>query len=243
MGLSLGIITKNEEKNIKECILSVKEIVDEIVVVDDCSDDATLKIAQELGAKVYIRKLDDFSAQKNYLIAKCQSDWILILDADERIDGVLKDEIKKILSNSTADGYEVLRKNFIFGKHLKYGGNGNDWVLRLFQKSKAQFFNPVHEVLRVNGKVERIRKGCILHNSIPNLTNYVEKLNLYTELESRFIKKRKFLILRLVFAPILVFVKRYFFKLGILDGQQGLIFYILCSMYTFVKYVKALFES
>jgi glycosyltransferase involved in cell wall biosynthesis len=241
MDISVGILTKNEEANIRECILSIKEIAKEIVILDDYSSDNTEKIANELGAKFYKRRLDNFSNQRNFLLEKCNCEWVFILDADERVDEELREEIKKI-NDPCEEGFMIFRKNFIFGKYLKYGGNGNDWQLRLFKKEKVEFTSPVHEKIKVKGKIGKIRKGSLLHYSTTSISSYIKKLIHYTDLEIGLVRRRRFLKLRLVLCPLVEFLKRYFLQLGFLDGREGFIFYVLSAFYVFIKYTKAILK-
>lgn len=240
MTLTIGIITKDEEDNIGDCIASARAIADEIVVVDDYSKDSTEKIARQAGAVVFKRKLDDFSSQKNYLINQSHSDWLLILDADERIEDSLAAEIRKILVKPLHEGYEIERKNFIFGKLLTHGGNGNDWTSRLFNSKKVKFVNEVHEKAVVSGSMDRLTRGTIIHYSTPDMSTYVKKLNSYTDFESRMIKNRKNLFWKLIFHPPFEFIKRYIYQRGFLDGMEGFVYAVLCAVYKFVKYAKAM---
>ncbi len=240
MTLTVGIITKNEENNIRDCISTSRNIADEIIVVDDYSEDNTEQTALSAGAVVFKRKFDDFSSQKNYLISKCAGEWILILDADERLEDALKNSIKSVVKKTLCDAFKISRKNFIFGKHLKYGAGGDDSVLRLFRQGSASFVNDVHEEARVCGTIGRLFEGAILHYSTPNLSSYVRKLNHYTDIESGMIRgHRKFILLRLLAQPPYEFIWRYIFKLGFIDGMEGFLYAALSSLYTFIKYAKA----
>lgn len=243
MGITIGIITRNEEKNIRDCILSAKGIADEIVIVDDHSQDGTERIARELGAVVYRKELDNFSAQKNYLLDKTHNEWVLMLDADERLEESLKMRVKDAVKDPECGGFKLLRKNFIFGKYLRYGGNGNDWVLRLFKRKDVKFINEVHEIAVISGnRTEKIYGGAMLHYSTPDLSSYVKKLNRYTDLESGMIKNRRFLFAKLLAHPPADFMKRYIFQFGFLDGTEGFIYAVLCSVYKFIKYTKAIYR-
>lgn len=240
VNLTIGIIAKNEERNVRDCILSVKEIASEIVIIDDFSSDGTERIAEEQGALVYKKKLDSFAAQKNYLISKCTHEWVLILDADERLEDALKYSIRTAIENSLCDAFLISRKNFIFGKHLKHGASGGDHVLRLFRKGNTSFVNDVHEEARVSGTIGRLSGGVILHYSTPDFSSYVRKLNHYTDIEVGMIRgRRKFVLFRLLAQPPAEFIWRYIFRLGFLDGIEGFLYAALCSVYTFVKYAKA----
>jgi glycosyltransferase involved in cell wall biosynthesis len=235
--ITIAIITKNEEEVIRQCLETVKW-ADEIIVVDAYSSDKTVQICREYTNKVFQNEFADFSAQKNLALSKAGNDWILFIDADEKISPQLKEEISLLEPHGRA-GYYIPRKNIIFGKHFRYGGHQNDLQLRLFRKSKSHFENPIHEKAAVNGKTGLLR-NALEHYSTRSLSEYVEKLNLYTDLEAKFmmtqgrtIRKRDFII-----KPAGQFLLRYLFKGGYKDGLEGLIFYSLSSFYTFIKYAK-----
>ena len=235
--ISIAIIVKNEEGVIRQCLETVKW-ADEIIIVDAFSSDKTVRICKEYTDKIFLREFVDFSAQKNFALSKASNEWVLFVDADEKITPLLKDEIS-LLPPALKAGYYVPRKNIIFGRHFKYGGHQDDMQLRLFKKSVSHFENPIHEKVVVAGEVGRLH-NYIEHYSTRNLSEYAEKLNLYTNLEAKFmrtqgraIKKQDFII-----KPAGQFLLRYIFKGGYKDGLEGLIFYSLSSYYTFIKYAK-----
>jgi len=235
--ITVAIISKNEEDIIKECLESIKW-ADEIIVVDAMSTDRTVEICKEYTDKVFQNKFADFSSQKNFALSKAGNGWILFVDADERIPINLRYEISS-LSSDENDGYRIPRKNMIFGKHLKHGGHQDDLQLRLFRKDKSRFENPIHERVVVDGRVGKLRNS-IEHYSTRSLSKYVDKLNLYTDLESEFMRtqarpmKRRDLIAK----PMAQFILRYIYKAGYRDGLEGFLFYSLSSFYTFIKYAK-----
>ncbi len=244
--ISTVIITYNEEKNIKDCLESVKW-TDEIIVVDSYSTDNTIKICKKFGKKVKIfkRKWDSYSNQKNFGIKKTKYNWILSIDADERITPALKEEIKKVLArNQKCNGYKIPRKNFYFGKWIKWGGNYPDYQLRLFNKKYGEFKNvPVHEGVIVNGKVCAL-KNPMLHFSYKSIDDYFKRLIKYTELEKEILISKKvkiniFTILYyIIFLPFKKFVSRFIFKLGFLDGLDGLIVLKLNNITKIVAFYK-----
>ena len=137
MKLSVGIITYNEENRIGKTLDSVKEIADEIIVVDSESSDRTVEIAKAKGAQVFIEKWKGYGPQKNSVLEKCSGDWILLIDADEVVSIELKDKIKDIINgNSDSDVYKIKLRNICFGKEIKYGG-WDDYVIRLWKKGKV----------------------------------------------------------------------------------------------------------
>lgn len=234
------ILTYNEEENIKECLESVKW-VDEIVVIDSYSLDLTVNIAREYTSQVYQRQFDDFSAQRNFGLAKATSEWVLVVDADERVTSELKKEIRQNLSNNSDEykGYRIPRKNYFLGKWIKYCGWYPDYVLRLFKKGANRYSGMVHEEIRIKGKVAKL-ENAFIHYTYRDLEHYLNKINHYTTLDARgkcLAGKSKglaYIILR----PILEFIKKYLFKKGFLLGKQGLILSILSAYYQFLKYIK-----
>lgn len=230
------VLTKNEEKNIKNCLESIKW-VDKIIVLDDNSTDNTLEIVKKYNAIVYKRDLKkDFAAQRNFAISKVDKDWTLFVDADERIPEELKNEIiGKLNFNSLVDGYKIKRTDVMWGKKIKYGEQGNIKLLRLFKKEKGKCFGKVHEEIKVKGKVESLN-NAMLHYPHQTIKEFLSELNLYstirsTELYDKGVKTNWFLLLCFTKAK---FFKNYIFLLGFLDGIRGFILAILMSMHSFL---------
>lgn len=239
MSISAIIITYNEEKNIRDCLESLKW-VNEIVVVDAESEDKTAQIARELGAKVLSLEWQGYGKQKNYSLSKATCDWILSLDADERITPELAEEIQKTLINPSFSGYEIARKTYFLGKWIRHSGWYPGYVLRLFKREKARFAEKeVHEYIELNGKVGYL-KNHLIHYTDDTLKHYLDKFCNYTSLASKelYANGKRASLLDLSLRPILFFLKMYFGKCGFLDGIQGFILAILSSFYVFVKYAK-----
>lgn len=235
--VSVVIITKDEEDNLIYCLESVKDF-DEIIVVDSGSCDKTIEIAKKYTPKVFIRNFDNFSLQKNFAISKCKNDWVLSIDADEVVSQELKERIRRFKPEGKA-GYRIRRNTCIFGRFLKYGGHSNDTPLRLFDRTKASFIQPIHEFVKVIGPVGSIDEP-ILHYSARNLNEYFKKLNLYTDLEVVYLreKKLKFYYLNIFLYPVMRFIQRYLLQRGFLDGVEGFIFYALSGFYDFIRWAK-----
>ena len=160
--LSAVVITLNEEKNLPRCLKSVKNIVDEIIVVDSGSKDKTIEVAKKFGAKVYLRKFDNFANQKNFATLKASGDWILSLDADEKISSKLADEIHSLISKGLLknfDAYSIPRKNIIFGKFIKYTRwqPELDRHIWLWKRSKGSWVGDVHEEVKVEGNIGKLK--------------------------------------------------------------------------------------
>lgn len=233
MKISVVVVTFNEEKNIKNCLDSLK-FCSEIIVVDSGSTDATLHIANKYSARIFFKKFSDFSSIKNFGIMKAKNQWILSVDADEVISNELQYQIKKAIENDY-DGYYIKRVNYFLGKQIKYGGWGDDFQLRLFKKDKGLFSGAVHESVKINGKIGYINEP-ILHYSYTDSKSYFEKMNRYTSIQAQ--ETKQFLFLRLFFSPFFKFVKMFFMKLGFLDGFHGFILAVYSSFSEFVKISK-----
>ncbi|OIP39279.1 hypothetical protein AUJ95_05745 [Candidatus Desantisbacteria bacterium CG2_30_40_21] len=239
MNISVIIITHNEEKNILACLSSVKW-ADEIVVVDAFSTDNTKKLAEEFGAKVFQVKWQGYGKQKNYALSLANGDWILSLDADERITPELAEEIQTVMPHSQMDGYQISRKAYFLGKWIRHSGWYPDYCLRLFRKDKARFVEkPVHEFVELDGKMDQL-KGVLLHYTDTCLEHYLHKLCCYTTLAADELaaKNKKASLGDIIIRPSFIFVKMYVLKKGWMDGMHGFILAVLSSFYVFVKYAK-----
>jgi len=236
MKLSAVVITLNEEKNIADCLETLK-FADEIVVVDSGSSDETREIARRFTSKVSLRKFDDFSSQKNFAAAQAKGDWILSVDADERVPEALAAEIKEVLSrNEAADAYRVRRRTRIFGRDFKFSGLQNDAPVRLFRKNKALFIKLVHEIVDVRGSTG-VLKNPLEHRSFQTIAEHQRRLNLYTSLESLPAGERRDpgwadYCLRPLRRFFLIYLKGQGFR----DGPQGFLYAWLSAGYEFRRW-------
>ncbi len=238
--LSVVLITRNEEKRLAECLASVA-FADERVIFDDFSTDATREVAEHYGARFFQRRLENFAEQKNQAMAAARGEWLLLLDADERVSPELAQAILKVTaSGESADGYWLKRENHFFGGSLRYGANAGDWQLRLVRRGVGVFEGLVHERIRLKSEPGWLA-GLLRHESCPTLRQYFEKLPRYTDLEAEtlFRKGRKPALWELTLKPPAQFVYFYFLKLGFLDGWRGLVYQVLSSYYLFLKLRKA----
>jgi len=237
MKLSAVVIVKNEEKDIEDCLKSLL-FCDEIVIIDDDSIDKTTKIAKKYNARIYRKTLASFSDQRNYGLEKALHDWVLFIDADERVGGDLREEIKNAIWKEY-DGYFIKRNDFFIGKELKYGDLKNVWLMRLANKKMGKWEGRVHEVWKIKGKTGKL-KNSIMHNSHTNLKEFIQKIDLYSTLRAHELREEKIpsSLLSILLYPLSKFAKLYILKLGFLDGIHGFVHAVFMSMYSFLVRAK-----
>ncbi|MDP4290086.1 MAG: glycosyltransferase family 2 protein [Bacteroidota bacterium] len=244
MTLSVCSVSFNEEWIIAKTFNAVKDIADEMILVDSGSTDKTREIAASLGVKVYVETpYKGCGLQKNAAIEKCTSDWILFVDADEVVSEKLKEEIVRIINlPDAADIYKVRFISYCFGRLIKHGGWSSFYKVRFF-KNGAGKFSPhiIHSyfVPEENSVIDKINAD-ILHFTYKDITHYITKNNRYTNEKAlmQYKKGKKPQVLKLIFSPIIRFIKSYFIKLGFLDGVDGLIMSILGSWYAILQFLK-----
>lgn len=243
MKISTVIITYNEEDRLEPTLKSCSEIADEIVVVDSFSTDKTIDILKKYKVKIFQKKFIDYGSQKNLAMGKAKNEWILNLDADERVSKELKKNIIKLKQKHkmNTDGFLINRKTFYMGKWIKHSGWYPDRKLRLFRKSKSRWQGRIHERLILNGKIQKI-DGDILHFTYRNITDHINRINRYSKMQAEDIvrKKTKFIYLRFFLLPPITFMRFYFWKMGILDGFSGIIIAMVSCWGTAMKYMKAI---
>ncbi len=238
--ISAYLIVKNEARDLPGCLDSLKGLADELVVVDDLSTDRTVNIARERGAKVYSRKLEGYGSQKQYALLQCTGDWVLSIDADERVTPELAREISAIVAeNKNPAGYFVPRRIYFLGKRLRFGGVGKDWVLRFFRRDKGRY-RPleIHEQVEVDGETVRL-KNPLDHFSYATLEEYLEKLPSYTAMAARqrWEAGKRFSSWHHL-RPAWELISRVVLKGAYLDGQAGLIYAALSAHAAWLRSVK-----
>lgn len=240
MGLSVAIITYNEEENIAKTLGAVKDIANEIVIVDSYSSDNTVKVAKGFGAKIIMQKFLGYGNQKNLAIDNCKNRWILLIDADEVITDKLAKEIKKIVKDSCEYVYSVKRVSVCFGKKLRYGGWSSNSVVRLFVKGSVRCSDDiVHEKYITDKKIKKL-SSYLEHHTYNSISDYVSRFNKYTTQGAieLYNKQKKSSIIKIFLSPIYKFIRMYIFRLGLLDGYYGLVIALFSASYTMVKYMK-----
>jgi len=243
--VSIVIITFNEEKNIRRCLESVKEIADEIVVVDSLSTDHTKSICKEFGVRFIEQKFLGYIEQKNFALDQAKYDYVLSLDADEAISKELVKSIQEVKQNPESDGYRMNRLTNFCGKWIKHGSWYPDTKLRVFNRKKARWggINPHDKVIMQEGSSISKIKGDILHYSYHSIEELVAQMNHFTSIQAKamYEQGRKASSINLVLNPLAAFITGYFFKCGFLDGKEGFLIARAVSYSTLIKYMKHIY--
>ena len=239
--LSLVVITRDAAADIADCIGSAP-FAGEALVVDSGSGDDTVEIARRLGARVVEREWNGFGLQKKFAAGQATFDWVLCLDADERISSALAQSIVALFSAGppAACAYALARRNRFLGRWLTHGEGYPDWTVRLFDRRRAQWSDDVvHERVIANGPVRRLR-GDLLHASAESLDAYIAKQNRYTSLQAAalYSSGSKAGAMHLALSPLARFVRFYVLKLGFLDGAAGFAHIAIGAFASFLKYAK-----
>lgn len=237
--LSVVLITRNAAERLEQCLASVP-FADEIVIVDTGSDDGTLEVAERHGARVVRSEWRGFGLQKQFAVEQAENDWVLCLDADERVSPELRASIERALAAPAAPVYRMARRNRFMGRWLRHGEGYPDWSLRLFDRRAARWSDdPVHEKV-LYAVTPGTLAGDLLHDSAEDLRRYLDKQNRYTELAARQLHERgrRAGPVQLLLSPLVRFAKFYFFRLGFLDGLPGLVHIAIGCANSFMKYAK-----
>lgn len=233
--ISAVVLTKNEEENIVDCLESLS-FCDEIIVLDDNSQDRTVEIAKAMNAQVFVHPLNNnFSKQRNYGLNKAKGDWAFFVDADERVSEYLAREIEKVTKKEKYEGFFVKRVDTIWGRNLHFGESGNAWRLRLGKKDAGKWTGVVHEGWFIDGKVGKL-KNTLDHFPHQTVGEFIGEINYYTTLRAAELKGNGIKVkwYHIILYPKLKFLVNFFFKLGFLDGLPGFIFALTMSFHSFL---------
>jgi (heptosyl)LPS beta-1,4-glucosyltransferase len=239
--LSVTIIAWNEEERLRACLDSVSW-ADEVVVVDAESSDKTVQLAREFTDRVWVRPWPGFAVQKNFGLDQATGEWILSLDADERVTAELAERIKLVVArDGPADGYLIPRRNLFWGTWVRHGGLYPDYQLRLFRRGAGRFLeDAVHESVCVTGRVEPLGEA-LLHESYRDLEDFVRRSNRYSTLAAQdwLRRGRRVGVPGLIMKPFGRFFSMYILRRGFLDGWRGLVLAVLYAEYVFLRMAKA----
>lgn len=244
MKISAVIIVFNEEDRLPETLASLQGIADEIVIVDSFSTDRTPEIAKQSQAYFYQNRFEDYGQQKNFAMQKAGHEWILNLDADERVSLELKKallELKEKPPAAAISAFAIKRKAFYLGRWICHSGWYPDRKVRFFRKKSAVWQGRIHERLVVTGQIAPL-SGDILHYTYRDISDHVQRLNRYSSFQAEEIVKqgKKLLLLRLFILPPVTFLRHYVWRLGFIDGFPGLVIATISSWGTALKYYKAI---
>ena len=238
--ITIVILSKNEELNIVSVIENAKQLTNNILVVDSGSTDNTVVLAEQNGAKVVYREWDnDFSAQRNFAIKYADTEWVLYLDADERLNEELCEAIQKSISKNEDRQYSIKRKSVAFGKTFNYGVLKPDFVPRLFKTNHVKWVNKVHEKPVCNDKL-LVLDGYIRHYTYTSWEQWVKKVDQYTSIWAKdaYAKGKKVNLCAAFGHASFGFLQMAILKKGILDGGMGLVMSCNHFFYTLMKYLK-----
>lgn len=237
--LTVAVIAQDAESQLGPLLESVT-FADEVLVVDSGSRDGTVALAGRHGARVVHQDWLGFGRQKQFAVGAAKHDWVLCLDADERVTPALAGSIARALSQPRYKAYRMPRRNRFLGRWLAHGEAYPDWSLRLFHRAHAGWSNDdVHETVLTTAEVGRL-DGDLLHESAEDVATYLAKQNRYTSLHAEALYRQgvRAGYARLVVNPLVRFVKFYFLRLGILDGGPGFAHVAIGCQNTFHKYLK-----
>ncbi len=239
MKLTGVVLTKNEENNIKDCISSLG-FCDEVIVVDDFSEDKTTHIAEGLGSLVYQRKLqNDFAVQRNFGLNKARGEWVLFVDADERISNELAQEILENIKDTSVHGYYLKRLDYFKGKALKYGETGTVRLLRLARSKSGTWKRSVHETWEIEGIIGNL-ENPILHFPHPTIGDFIADVDNYSSIHAKenYKEDKRSSIIKILLFPFAKFTNNWLLKLGFMDGVHGFVVAMTMSFHSYLSWSK-----
>ncbi|MGZ3411774.1 MAG: glycosyltransferase family 2 protein [Xanthobacteraceae bacterium] len=238
--LSAIVIVKNEAENIAACLAGLA-FCDERVVVDSGSSDDTVKIARESGARVESHAWEGFGPQKNFALSLATGDWILSVDADERVSAELAREIQSAIAAPRVDAYEIPRVTSFLGRDMRGSDGSSDFVLRLFRRDKARFSDDlVHERVICDGKVARLSIP-LMHHSVTRLENALSRIDRYSSASAAMIvaSGRRVSFMSGIWHGLWTFIRIYLLQRGFLDGREGFLQAVANAEGSYYRYMKA----
>ena len=238
--LTVIILTKNEEENIVDVIANARKLTDKVLIVDSGSMDKTVQLAEANGAKAIYREWDnDFAAQRNFALEHVSTEWVLYLDADERMNDELISCLKEEMQSPKSAMYRFVRRNSAFGRDFKYGVLAPDSVVRMFPKNLVVWQGKVHES-PVGDLPVKTLSGFLKHYTYKDFSQYLNKMNSYAAIgaQNNKAKNKKVNVIKdLVFRPFFAFFKMYVLKKGFMEGWLGFVLCLNYANYTLNKYI------
>lgn len=238
--LSAIVIAKNEATKIGDCLDSLA-FCDETIVVDSGSEDDTVSIAEAKGARVFTHDWQGFGIQKNFALSQATGDWVLSLDADERVSPALAAQIEAAISKGAADAYEMPRLSSFCARPMRHSGWYPDHVLRLFRRGSARFSDVlVHEKVICNGKIARLSEPLI-HHPVRRIEDALSRMDRYSTAGAQMLvdKGRRVSFMTGIWHGLFAFFKAYIMRAGFLDGREGFLLAVLQAEGTYYRYMKA----
>lgn len=237
--LSVVIITFNEERNIGRCLDSVKDIADDIVVVDSFSTDKTEEICLRYKVNFIKRSWEGYALTKNFANKQAKYDWIFSIDADEALSEELKHSILQAKKSGINQAIQICRLTNYCGHWIRHSGWYPDIKLRIFDRQTSQWHGEIHE--KIDTKIKPLLlTGDLLHFSYYSIDDHIKQINKFTDIAAKeaFSSGKKSSLLKIIFSPIIKFNRDYFFNLGFLDGYAGFQVCALSSFSSYLKYAK-----
>jgi glycosyltransferase involved in cell wall biosynthesis len=236
--VSVLIVAKNEAHNLAECLSATTWAFERVVVVDPLSHDSTLEIARQQADIVAVRGFDDFASQRNFALGLASGDWVLSVDADERVTTALASEIRRVIADRSSEycGYRIPIRSVILGRAFGFSGTQHDNPLRLFRRERGRWTGLVHETVELDGPAGSL-EHALKHHSLPTMQVFLNKLDHYTTLEASSLarKSRDFRLRDLTLRPVWTFFKLYIYKQGFRDGIEGFMFCALSGLSVAVR--------
>jgi len=241
INLSAVVLTKDSELTIANCLRSIN-FVDEVIVIDDCSQDKTIKIVQEYDCRIFKKNLEnDFSKQRNFGISKAQGKWVLFVDSDEIVTKELKNEIIQVTTDvfNSTDGYFLKRRDVFLRNKLEFGEWGKNKFLRLARRKSGKWVRKVHEFWEIEGKKKTL-KSELLHYPHTNLHEFINEISFFSSLhtDANFLENKKSTLFKIIFFPKIKFLQNWILRGGFKDGDSGFIISLIMSFHSFLSWSK-----
>jgi glycosyltransferase involved in cell wall biosynthesis len=236
--ITLLMVAKNEAHNLPGCLARARWADETVVVVDPSSRDDTLALARREAGIVAVRAFDDFASQRNFALSLATGDWVLSVDADERVTPALAAEIRRVIADpdNPFRGFRLPIHSVILGREFSFSGTQHDHPLRLFRRDCGRWVGLVHEIVELAGPAGTL-EASLLHHTLPNVHAFLNKVDHYTTLEAQSLagSRRRFRLRDLTLRPVWTFLKLYLLKQGFRDGVEGFMFCALSGVSVAVR--------